>query len=155
MANSTYVPPAPSERTAAQKPAPGSGRLQRQVNRLKAKGAIEKTITEVDSEARRADREIRFHCFLRDNRRCRAFGTPLKFDTDNLKKKSENHHVIPKSAGGSDDPWNRCTLSPLAHSMRHGGELEITGNADETLTFKQYEFKGGTRVFLREWESSI
>ncbi len=140
---------------ALQKPARGSARLARQVRKLKAKGAIEKTITEVDSEARRADREIRFHCFLRDNRRCRAFGTALKFDTDKLSKKAENHHIKPKSAGGSDDPFNRCTLSPLAHQMRHGGELEIEGNADETLTFKLYELKGGTRHFVREWESAI
>jgi len=142
------------QRTA--KPAPGAARLKRQTDKLKDKGAIEKSITAVEAEARRADREIRFFCFLRDHRKCRAFGILLKFDTDNLKKKSENHHIVLKSAGGSDDPENRITLSPKAHQMRHAETLDVEGNGNGTVTFTEYEFNtDGSRRFIRSWESTL
>jgi hypothetical protein len=138
------------------KPVEGSARLKRQTEKLKAKGAIEKTITAVKREDDRADREIRFFCFLRDHRKCRAFGTPLKFDTDNLKKRAHNHHIVFLSAGGSNDPSNRITLGPVAHQMIHDGLLEIVepANANETVRFKEYEMRSGTRAFKCEWESA-
>lgn len=141
---------------ALQKPALGTARLNRQVRKLKAKGAVEKSIKAVEAEAARADRAIRFHCFLRDHRRCRAFGTVLKFDTDNLSKRAENHHLVPKSAGGRDDASNRCTLGVKAHRMRHEGLLDIEGNADAVLTFTEYTWNtDGSRTFLRRWESAV
>lgn len=136
------------------KPAPGSSRLQRQVRKLAAKGAIEKSITAVKAEDSRADREIRFHCYLRDKRKCRAFGTLLLFDTENLKKKAQNHHIQFLSAGGSNAPSNRITLGPKAHQMIHNGELDCDGNADEAVTFRSYTWNtDGSRKLLCEWES--
>lgn len=138
---------------ALMKPAPGAARLARQVRKLKAKGAVEKSIAAVDAEAARADREIRFHCYLRDHRRDRAFGTPLLFETENLKKLAHNHHIRFRSAGGSDDPSNRLTVSFLAHQLIHDGLLEIVlpANANEPVKFKEYEMRSGTRTFKREW----
>jgi hypothetical protein len=142
---------------ASQKPAEGTARLKRQTEKLRAKGAIEKSIKEVEAEAGRADREIRFFCYLRDHRKCRAFGTPVKFDTDVLKKKSHNHHIVFLSAGGSNEPFNRITLSWKAHRMIHDGLLEIVepANANETVTFREYEMRSGTRTFKCEWESRL
>lgn len=138
------------------KDAPGSARIERQVRKLKAKGAIEKTLKEVEAETSRADREIRFHCFLRDHRRCRIFGVLLKFDADESSPKSAwNHHIIFKSAGGSDDPSNRLTICWKAHKMIHDGLLEIIEPADAntTVRVREYEMLGGTRHLLREFSS--
>lgn len=150
MANPALAP------GALLKPAPGSAKLARQVRKLKAKGAVEKSIAEVEREKNRADREIRFHCFLRDHRRCRAFGTVLKFDGDEEGKKTAwNHHIVFLSAGGTDDTSNRLTISWAAHKLIHDGLLEIIepANANQTVRFKLYELKSGTRTFVREWDS--
>ena len=141
---------------ALMKPAPGTARLARQVRKLKAKGAVEQSIGAVAAEAARADRAIRFHCFLRDHRRCRAFGMLLKFETDNLQKKAEHHHIILVSAGGSDAPSNRLTLSLKAHRLRHEELLDIEGNADEVVTFTEYTWNtDGSRKLLRRWQSAV
>lgn len=153
MANGTLARPAMG--TATPKPVRGSARLKTYENKLTRKRATEKGLKAAKQDEAAHDRLVRFHCFLRDKKRCRALGVLLEFDTDNLKKRAENHHVVPLSLGGSNEPSNRCTLSPEAHRMRHDSELEITGNADECLHMKQYEFKGGLRLFVREWESCV
>lgn len=138
------------------KPAEGTAKIARKVRKLQAKGAIEKTIKEVEAEASRADREIRFHCYLRDHRRCRAFKTLVKFDADEDSPKSAwNHHIVFLSAGGSDMPENRLTISWKAHKMIHDGLLEVVepANANEAVTFREYEMRSGTREFVREWRS--
>lgn len=144
----------PAMGNATPKPARGTGKLKRYERRQKERKAIADAEAMSKVEAQRADRAIRFHCYLRDKRQCRAFGVPLLFDTDNPKRKSENHHITPKSLGGSDLPENRITLSWLAHRMRHDGELDITGDGNGDVRFTQYTFEGGTRRLLREWVSS-
>lgn len=138
-----------------QKPAKGSGKLERYTRRLARRREAERH----DKAAKLAEtkrlREIRFGCYLRDHRRCRAFKTPLLFETDNLLKLAHSHHKIHKSAGGSDEAHNRVTLSPKAHRMHHDGLLEMDGDPNATLTFYEYEFAGGTRKLVRTWESAV
>ena len=137
------------------KPVDGSGRAERQTRRRARAIIKERTAKRLKAEARRQDRAVRFACFLRDGRQCRAFGTPLKFETDLLAVLAHNHHITYRSAGGSDESANRVTLSPFAHRLEHEGLLEIGGNADETLTFTRYEWAGGTRQFVRAWSRTV
>lgn len=141
---------------ALQKPASGAAKLARQARKLEAKRDADREIAVGRAEATRADREVRFYCFLRDGRRCRAFGVLLKFDTDDLRKRAQNHHIIFRSAGGSDGPENRATLSYRAHAMIHEGTLTAEGDGNGTVTFTEYTFAtDGSRRFLRRWESTV
>lgn len=135
---------------APPKPAEGSGRLRRYETRLARRRAAAKT----EKDAKHAEylrlKAIRFACYLRDHRRCRAFGTPLLFETDNLTKLAHSHHIIHKSAGGSDEAFNRATLSPRAHELHHAGQLTITGDGNGRLQFTLRDKKG---IVLRVWEA--
>ena len=134
------------------KPMLGSGRLERYTRRL----ARRQEAAKAEKDAKHAEylrlKKIRWDCYLRDSRKCRAFGIPLLFETDNLLKLAHSHHVKHKSAGGSDEAFNRATLSPKAHQLHHDGLLTITGNGNSTLYLVQRDSKG---ITLKAWESTV
>jgi 5-methylcytosine-specific restriction endonuclease McrA len=47
-----------------------------------------------------------------------------------------NHHIVFRSAGGSDAEWNRVTLCAFHHQRGvHRGELRVRGRAPDALVF--------------------
>ena len=114
---------------------------------VKAKAKRAETLLE-----RARQREYRRETFVRDGGRCRAYGTKLKFETDDPFKLAHCHHFVYRSAGGSDLLYNRITLSPQAHQDEHDGLLIITGEPDGTLFFTKKDLKG---KIVRSWESSV
>lgn len=137
------------------KPAKGSGRSERQTRRQARKRVTDADDRNAKAAARASDLAIRFACFLRDGRKCRAFGTPLLFETDNLAKLAHNHHVVYRSAGGSDAAENRITLSPRAHALVHETLLTIEMNAFGSITFKLYKWAEDavSQIHERTWIS--
>lgn len=93
---------------------------------------------------------IREATYRRDAGRCRATGVPLMLHGPNPFKVAHCHHKVYKSAQGSDEMFNRITLSPEAHVAEHDGLLEISGEPNGTLTFTKKDAYG--RI-LRTWES--
>jgi hypothetical protein len=48
-----------------------------------------------------------------------------------------DHHIEFRSAGGSDEPWNRITLCAFHHHRcLHAGLLRVRGRAPEALVFE-------------------
>jgi hypothetical protein len=44
------------------------------------------------------------------------------------------HHIVPRSRGGSDDPWNLVALCALHHLVGiHGGYIRVRGRAPDRL----------------------
>ncbi len=46
------------------------------------------------------------------------------------------HHIIPRYAGGGDDPSNLVELTPIQHAMWHFAEWMRKGNWQDDLAFK-------------------
>jgi len=47
------------------------------------------------------------------------------------------HHIIPRSRGGSDEPWNLVALCALHHLVGvHGGYLRVRGRAPDSLVWE-------------------
>jgi len=49
----------------------------------------------------------------------------------------EIHHIIPRSEGGTHDPWNLTTRCFSCHQARHEGRLEITGTAPDNIVTRR------------------
>src|SRR6185369_13014034 len=45
------------------------------------------------------------------------------------------HHIVFRSHGGSDEPWNLITLCVGCHALVHSGRLKIVGRAPDQLEF--------------------
>lgn len=88
----------------------------------------------------------------RDGRKCRACGRKVIQTFARVPERAERHHVVPRSLGGESTKEGVCLLCASCHDDRHVWRtLQISGNAEETLTFQQ--FSGGQVV--RTWTSSI
>lgn len=101
-------------------------------------------------EARIIEDAIREATYKRDAGRCRATGVPLMLHSRNPFLVAHCHHRQYRSAQGSDEMFNRITLSPEAHVAEHDGLLEISGEPNGTLTFTKKDAYG--RI-LRTWDS--
>lgn len=134
------------------KPEPGSGREARRIRAAERRAEQEKADRKVEREEAAAWTAIRHLVYLRDHRRCRAFGTPTIFLTDDLFKLAHVHHILYRSQGGGDTLDNLILLGYAAHKLVHDGLLDIFGDANGKVTFKQYEYAGGTRRLVRTWE---
>lgn len=121
-------------------------KAQRKVSRRAAKLALE-----------RAEREyqqaIRLQVFIRDGFRCRACDALVKLYSDNPLTVGHAHHVVYRSAGGSDELHNRLLLCAYCHDREHRHLLRITGTPDATVTFEQFNPETGR--LLRTWESTV
>lgn len=98
---------------------------------------------------------IRAGVYQRDQGRSRASGTPLKLHSQNPREVADCNHLIFRSAGGSSDPSNLCTLTREEHDMVHARHpryvLDISGDANSTLTFVRRDVETGKVLEL--WES--
>ena len=47
-----------------------------------------------------------------------------------------NHHIIPRYAGGSDEPENLVSLTPIQHSMWHWAEFQRKGDYKDYCAHK-------------------
>lgn len=56
------------------------------------------------------DLQLRCYVLRRDNFKCRACG---------YRNQLHVHHVIYKSAGGPDEPWNLATICSTCHDAIH------------------------------------
>lgn len=115
-----------------------------------------KTRDEEVRAVRERKAKIREEVYARDRGRCRAFGVPVFLRSADPLKLAHAHHVTYASAGGSDEPYNRVTLSPKAHAMIHPGPfatqiLEVSGDGNRTVTFTLKHIETGR--IERSWES--
>ena len=68
--------------------------------------------------------------FNRDHFRCTAPGCTAR-------RSLQSHHIVRRSAGGPDEPWNRTTLCAFHHLRGiHAGLVHCTGRAPEGLVFE-------------------
>jgi 5-methylcytosine-specific restriction endonuclease McrA len=75
---------------------------------------------------------------IRDGFKCRACGRKVTKTLTLQEDRLEHHHVKPLSLGGEDETFNVACLCLRCHQQRHVmWTLQITGNADSTLTFQQ------------------
>lgn len=129
---------------------------QRQEARHKARVLKAKTKRAEQDGKREKWAAIALAAYNRDNGCSRASGRHLKFRNGSPFTIADPHHIIWKSAGGPDELWNVCTLDRSEHDRVHmrgnyKTRLEVEGNANETLTFR--EFDAETGKLIREWES--
>lgn len=117
---------------------------ERRLARAKAKRTAKRV--EVDAFA-----QLRRLVYLRDRATCRVFGTPLKLVSANPLEVAHCHHVIFRSAGGSDALENLALLSPRAHDLVHRHVIDVTGDANKTLTILERNPETGRVV--HEWTS--
>jgi len=67
--------------------------------------------------------------FERDGFRCTAPGCSAR-------RELRSHHIVFRSAGGPDEPWNRTTLCAFHHQRGvHAGTVRCRGRAPDALAF--------------------
>ena len=68
--------------------------------------------------------------FARDGYRCTAPGCTAR-------RNLQSHHIVFRSRGGPDEPWNRTTLCAFHHLRGvHEGRLRVEGRAPDALVFE-------------------
>lgn len=82
--------------------------------------------------------------WTRDKERCRVCGRLTKTVGLNPKTRATAHHVVYRSAGGSDELWNLATVCGQCHADEHDHKIAINGRADGTLTIQQFDPETGT-----------
>jgi 5-methylcytosine-specific restriction endonuclease McrA len=92
---------------------------------------------------------IRREVFSRDQGRCRVCQTPVLLYTSDDFRLMHAHHVVYASAGGSDEPINRCALCLECHAKEHGQRLSIEGLPEEVLTVTFRDVKTGVVLDVR------
>lgn len=136
--------------TASPKPMQGSGRLERHVRKAETRAEAAKVKQREKLAAAKLQRQYRTTTYNRDGGLCRATGEPVYLEHPDPFKVAHCHHIVYRSAQGSNLPHNRVTLSPKAHQLEHDGRLDIAGDPNGVLFFTQRDTKG--RV-VRTWES--
>ncbi len=131
------------------KPAPGSGRVERKARKVEALRESTRDTRALKHAARRIEQDIRREVYDRDNARCRACGEALTFGGD-LTEAMHAHHLVMRSAGGSDLAENRVALDWECHLLAHEHRLRIEGEPNGTLTFTTVNLETGE--VLRQWE---
>lgn len=103
----------------------------------------------------REEAKVRDRVWRRDRGVCRAYGVPLKRLTTNPYEFGHCAHLEARSQGGPYTTGNLALLSPMAHERHHlrfdGIGLEMTGEADGILTFREFNLETGET--LRQWEN--
>lgn len=133
------------------KPERGSSRITKSLARATRRQETKRETLIEKREAIEAEKARRIACFKRDGGRCRAFGVRLQLVTDNPFKLAHCHHKVYRSRGGSDELFNRLTLSPKAHDLIHkDGRLKIEGDdCNAPVTFTLRDSKG---LIEKVWE---
>lgn len=71
----------------------------------------------------------------RDGKQCRCCDTRSDPEATGLLKRGHRHHLVYRSAGGTDTTDNLVHLCAQCHADEHANKLRIDGNPDERLTF--------------------
>lgn len=103
---------------------------------------VESAITE-KLKAAADERRINLEIDRRDMRVCRCCGRRSDPDRVGLLERGHRHHIVYRSAGGSDEAFNRVTLCAGCHSDEHSNKLRFTHdglgydkvNANEGMEF--------------------
>lgn len=90
---------------------------------------------------------------LRDGKQCRCCDKRSDPEATGLLKRGHRHHLVYRSAGGTDTTDNLCTLCADCHSDEHHNKLRIEGNPDERLIFCHKDAKG--EWFIVREESDV
>jgi 5-methylcytosine-specific restriction endonuclease McrA len=134
------------QRTAQPKPS----RFDREVSKFKRQQAKAKAKRQ---EARRDRVEWALVCLAiskRDASRCRVCGRTVKALSADPKVRAEVHHIVYRSAGGSDDESNLLLTCGECHFLEHQHRLDISGHGDGLVTIVTRDEAGKT---IREWAS--
>jgi hypothetical protein len=138
------------------KPAKGTAKLE-QFDR-KEERRIEKAKA-ADALRRAAAKDwdlVKRHVYERDLGQCRVCRVALHFKTSNPYHQFHPHHIVYRSAGGTDQPENVCVVCVICHRAEHDHRISITGNANEALTISSFTFKpDGSRELIRTWHSTV
>ncbi len=86
----------------------------------------------------------------RDGKACRCCDKRSDPDATGLLKRGHRHHLVYRSAGGTDTTDNLVTLDARCHSDEHRNKLRIEGNPDERLTFYRKDESGAWYVTREE-----
>jgi len=100
---------------------------------------------------RYADSLVREIVYKRDGGLCRACGRKVKLH-GHLLDVMHAHHVIYRSAQGSDAPSNRLSTCASCHEAEHHGLLWMKGQPNSVMTFTRVDANG--RI-LNTWESRV
>ena len=126
-------------------------RLDRQVDKYEKRMAKAKAKKAEDRQAAVVFSENRRQAYKRDNGLCRVFGVGVKLTSANPLEVGHAHHVRFRSAGGDDSLGNLATVSARAHDLIHRHVLDVTGDANGTLSITQRHLETGRIV--RQWDS--
>lgn len=117
------------------------------------KDALTSRVAAATAKKQAADLAWRTVCKLvdqRDGKRCRCCGKRSDPDATGLLARGHRHHLIYRSAGGTDTTGNLCTLDASCHADAHANKLRIEGNPDVALTFFRKDAKGEWYVVREE-----
>jgi 5-methylcytosine-specific restriction endonuclease McrA len=98
-----------------------------------------------------AEDAVREVVYKRDKGQCRCCGRALKLHGISLLDVMHAHHVIYRSAGGSDHQDNRLSLCAWCHEAEHHALLMIAGEPKKIVTFTRVTEFGKV---IRQWESA-
>jgi 5-methylcytosine-specific restriction endonuclease McrA len=114
------------------KPAKGTDLVERHAARAFRKNEAKKRAHRERMLAYQTEQARRMAVFHRDKGRCRVCGRDTVL-TGNLFALAHCHHIVYRSAGGSDEAENRCILCYECHADEHAHRIDIQGNGNETL----------------------
>lgn len=86
----------------------------------------------------------------RDGRVCRCCDRRSDPDATGLLTRGHRHHMIYRSAGGTDDSGNLVTLCATCHDDEHHSRLRIEGNPNTSLTFSRKDKEGEWYIVRHE-----
>lgn len=115
----------PHARTAKPKPSRFSRDLKQHEKRT-VKAKAKRVADAADDAAWEALKEI---VWKRDEGRCRICGKTARLHATNPKQQGTAHHIVYRSAGGSDDLSNLLWICRPCHADEHEHRLRISGTA--------------------------
>jgi len=71
--------------------------------------------------------------FKRDGGECRVCHKAVRQVSANPELRAETHHIVYRSAGGSDDESNLVLLCAQCHADEHAHRIEISGCGDSRV----------------------
>lgn len=105
-----------------------------------------------DKQKRQAERlarvEWQLTCnaiYRRDGGCCRVCGRSVKRVSADPSVRAETHHIVYRSAGGSDDESNLILCCGECHFLEHQHRIEITGNGDGVVRIRVRNEAGTVR----------
>jgi 5-methylcytosine-specific restriction endonuclease McrA len=128
--------------------------LDRDVAKARQRQARAKLKASTDRQVAAAWTVIRKAVYARDKGCSRYSGTPVFLYHPDPEQVAHTNHIVFRSAGGSDELSNLVTLTPREHEMVHARHpkyvLDITGDANDVLTFTKRAHETGAVVDLLE-----